>query len=338
MPFSTFFNHRFFPISRSLFVGLLFCFVSNLSAQVILKTETNLPEVIDPENPFSLNVDITVENFDNIAAMQFTLNWDPAVLLFSGRGSNPADLELNDGNFNLNLTEQGRLPIAWFTNDLEPVSLPDGSTIINLTFLIISNNPVEIGFGNDPTPIEFVDGDGELLTFSSPNNTVEFVGQLIEGRIFSDTQMDCAFQENELGLNNWMVEINNGLFSRFARTNEDGEYSGYLSPDTYTVRPILPDNGYWSLCNSEQIITITEDQAEPSNASFGAIAVVDCPAMKVNVSTAFLRRCFDNIYQVEYCNQGTVEEEDVYIVLNFCLLYTSPSPRDATLSRMPSSA
>ena len=25
-------------------------------------------------------------------------------------------------------------------------------------------------------------------------------------------------------------------------------------------------------------------------------------------------------------------------MLNFCLLYTSPSPRDATLSRMPSSA
>ena len=25
-------------------------------------------------------------------------------------------------------------------------------------------------------------------------------------------------------------------------------------------------------------------------------------------------------------------------VVNFCLLYTSPSPRDATLSRMPSSA
>ena len=25
-------------------------------------------------------------------------------------------------------------------------------------------------------------------------------------------------------------------------------------------------------------------------------------------------------------------------MINFCLLYTSPSPRDATLSRMPSSA
>ena len=32
--------------------------------------------------------------------------------------------------------------------------------------------------------------------------------------------------------------------------------------------------------------------------------------------------------------QGRYQIGDVY----FCLLYTSPSPRDATLSRMPSSA
>ena len=29
---------------------------------------------------------------------------------------------------------------------------------------------------------------------------------------------------------------------------------------------------------------------------------------------------------------------DVYVINGSCLLYTSPSPRDATLSRMPSSA
>ena len=40
--------------------------------------------------------------------------------------------------------------------------------------------------------------------------------------------------------------------------------------------------------------------------------------------------------QTEYQTvQGTVEE---LAVNNRCLLYTSPSPRDATLSRMPSSA
>ena len=32
------------------------------------------------------------------------------------------------------------------------------------------------------------------------------------------------------------------------------------------------------------------------------------------------------------------ESELIKIVNDYCLLYTSPSPRDATLSRMPSSA
>ena len=33
-----------------------------------------------------------------------------------------------------------------------------------------------------------------------------------------------------------------------------------------------------------------------------------------------------------------VDRGDAAVVLGACLLYTSPSPRDATLSRMPSSA
>ena len=33
-----------------------------------------------------------------------------------------------------------------------------------------------------------------------------------------------------------------------------------------------------------------------------------------------------------------VNATDVYVLYRDCLLYTSPSPRDATLSRMPSSA
>ena len=33
-----------------------------------------------------------------------------------------------------------------------------------------------------------------------------------------------------------------------------------------------------------------------------------------------------------------ISPEDAYQMIKDCLLYTSPSPRDATLSRMPSSA
>ena len=34
----------------------------------------------------------------------------------------------------------------------------------------------------------------------------------------------------------------------------------------------------------------------------------------------------------------SIEEGERIAILSYCLLYTSPSPRDATLSRMPSSA
>ena len=51
----------------------------------------------------------------------------------------------------------------------------------------------------------------------------------------------------------------------------------------------------------------------------------------------------DNINETSDANQLLKQSEDVFHNINSrntntCLLYTSPSPRDATLSRMPSSA
>ena len=44
------------------------------------------------------------------------------------------------------------------------------------------------------------------------------------------------------------------------------------------------------------------------------------------------------IYDSPGLQDGTSKEEAGSAILEACLLYTSPSPRDATLSRMPSSA
>ena len=43
-------------------------------------------------------------------------------------------------------------------------------------------------------------------------------------------------------------------------------------------------------------------------------------------------------YRIQKYNEYTERYRDMYLCDNGCLLYTSPSPRDATLSRMPSSA
>ena len=328
MHFSTHFRTRHLSTIRPFLLVVLLGFASHLYAQtvtneVVLNTQTN----ITGEN--LLQVDVTAEQFNEIVAMQFTINWDPSVLSFTGIAFDSTDLQLNAGNFNTNLIEEGKLPVAWVATGLSSVSIPDGMPIITLLFEVFSNTPTEIYFDGDPTPIEFVNANGELLIFSSNTNMVEFEGQLVEGRIFSDTQMDCTFQENEQGLNSWMIEFHDGERSRFTRTDANGQYRVYLLPNTYTVRPVLPENGYWTLCESEKSLTVTEEAAEPSNISFAAIAIVDCPSMKVDISTAFLRRCFENIYRVEYCNQGTAAAADVNIVLNLpteLSIISSPIP------------
>ena len=59
-------------------------------------------------------------------------------------------------------------------------------------------------------------------------------------------------------------------------------------------------------------------------------------AMKITglVAVAGIALFGFNLYKTAGCVVAEEEEYDVGI----CLLYTSPSPRDATLSRMPSSA
>ena len=47
---------------------------------------------------------------------------------------------------------------------------------------------------------------------------------------------------------------------------------------------------------------------------------------------------FSNGWSLMVYPQGTRAKKDNFLPFKSCLLYTSPSPRDATLSRMPSSA
>ena len=77
------------------------------------------------------------------------------------------------------------------------------------------------------------------------------------------------------------------------------------------------------------------------------LIVIKCHAKKLNLYTNYkeeLTETFDySLFQPYYkvCFMKIIELEkkllDIFDVI-VCLLYTSPSPRDATLSRMPSSA
>ena len=69
---------------------------------------------------------------------------------------------------------------------------------------------------------------------------------------------------------------------------------------------------------------------------YGAVSYETCLSMVKNLSKISKSNISISITGVAGPNGGT-KEKPVGLVY-ICLLYTSPSPRDATLSRMPSSA
>ena len=79
----------------------------------------------------------------------------------------------------------------------------------------------------------------------------------------------------------------------------------------------------------------------PSNINvYDILKVVEIPLSEYN--SLFERNKFDErgnlIYykEISRCNKYGISEYEAWI--EYCLLYTSPSPRDRTRSRMPSSA
>ena len=57
---------------------------------------------------------------------------------------------------------------------------------------------------------------------------------------------------------------------------------------------------------------------------------------EINVLSLKEVQCFEELPEEKDTLEGNAQQKAEYVYT--CLLYTSPSPRDATLSRMPSSA
>ena len=82
------------------------------------------------------------------------------------------------------------------------------------------------------------------------------------------------------------------------------------------------------------------DQMRPTGSGFVVRTVAEeASSAEVRAEMDYLLRNWANIKANERVHRAPVMlYRDLDLMLRVCLLYTSPSPRDATLSRMPSSA
>ena len=125
----------------------------------------------------NVHVDVQVENFDDIAGVQFSINWDKNVLSFIGVDNfGLPDLSV-DGNFGTVETSGGKLRFVWYQQDLSGVTLDDNSTIFSIWFKATGtpNSSTQIAISNEPIVIEVVSVNG-MLPYTVDNGTITVQG------------------------------------------------------------------------------------------------------------------------------------------------------------------
>ncbi len=133
----------------------------------------------------------------------------------------------------------------------------------------------------------------------------------VVGNIFRDDQLDCTYDGNEPGLQNWIIraEGDNGD-SYYTVANEFGEYEFNLDKGEYKIMP--SPRPYWSFCQPSYIIEL-DSLNDTVDISIPLQPEVDCAFMQVDIATPFIRYCFDGSYAVNYCNYGTIPADNVTV-------------------------
>lgn len=301
-------------VLRALFVTLSLFFLSfSTLAQDLILT----PVITDLPNN-QKKVDFVIEEgFDNILVLQFSINWDPASYAFLEVDlSNSAlpDLSMGDFGSNPNNTDNGMLSIAWFDGLLSGVTLNDSEILFSLIFEQITLFDMMLGITNVPTAIEVLDNNDNPvnLIFNNPVIT----GETLSGSIFFDDNGNCLFTSNEIKLANWTIKADGNGQTRYATTNEAGLFNITLEAGDYDISILTGSLDYWTTCQPTYPVTITMGMT-PAQLNLPLQADVVCPALTVDISTPFLRRCFDNTYYIEYCNRGTDLAENASVDIAF---------------------
>lgn len=146
----------------------------------------------------------------------------------------------------------------------------------------------------------------------------------IQGKVALDEDFNCLISAQDLPLAGWVVRAT-GLRTHHGVTNGNGNYSIGVDTGAYTLE-IFPPNNLWSPCENQVMVNLPGVN-QIISSHFPVQATIECPAMQVDISTPFLRRCFNNTFYVKYCNRGTVpgEAATVEVTLDSLLELVSSS-------------
>ena len=228
----------------------------------------------------------------------------------------------------------------------------------NLSFLQLQNNRAKdintefIAINSSFSPSKKLDYSAFLILTNSEteiqqNNSTQYVG-LTENIPDENTQTNTA-QTSELGIAKFSVKYNPNVnnqvdYEVLGRVTNESQDQNYLSSvigsidqldesETFSINQNL--NYYYTL-NEKNIFALeAQHQLKDEDPFYNALlennSNYQSTALGLGLDSSLP---FYNIAQDKRVKSDQLDAKLDYC----CLLYTSPSPRDATLSRMPSSA
>lgn len=276
-----------------------------LGISVVPNTEISVGDVQPGD---MVLMDFTVYDFEDIASMQFTIQFDPSQIQFATiQGLNSPGLTA--ANFGTANVSTGQVSFSWQSQLGSGVTVPDCTPIFQMGFITYYAQYPSIEINGSIIPIEIIDGNLQQIGLEQTSHCATAV--LVSGNIFNDLSANCLKDLGELGLQDWKLKIEQPGNIFYRSTNVNGNYGFYALPGDYEVTLIPPQNNLWTACQTIQSINIPDNQ--PVTLNFAAQALDDCPNMTVDIAAPFLRRCFNSTYHIHYCNQGTATAEDAYV-------------------------
>lgn len=156
----------------------------------------------------------------------------------------------------------------------------------------------------------------------------EIYSNTLQGYVYDDANNNCQTELGEHRMANRIIEIA-GNQTFYTSTNSDGYY--WVRVDTGSYQMIIHpnnNNSYWNItsCSNDTVQVSIPVQNTVIDTSFAFNATAYCPLLNVELSTPFLRRCFNSNYYLHYANNGTAVANNAFIDVsfdNFLVLDTS---------------
>lgn len=267
-------------------------------------TNLNLAQEYSPFTDFTTSFDgsqlfIISEKQNN--NLEFYTTTDDGITLTR----NIIEFDKSNGNYELKTDHLGNIYIR--TESIVLLSSDQGASWQNITPdfpELISINDIQISF------------DNYIYLSTTGKGILKYNFQLSEPKqlkisLYDDENKNCQQDTNEVAIHRGKIVVNNNYVKA---VNGNGEATFNVNRIQNTVSVQFNDKIY-DYCEASYDV----DMSTGTNSiSIPLKSKKYCADLVTSISTPFLRRCFDNTYYGQVCNEGNIDAEktEVKIILD----------------------